>query len=64
MTIILKQRGYKTDPAQKGLEAEEKAKTRFYNLALLDIKLPDMEGTQLLAKLNKIAAKMMKINVT
>jgi DNA-binding NtrC family response regulator len=61
---ILQQRGYETDTAKTGREAEQKAKARFYNLALLDIKLPDMEGTQLLAKLHENTPKMVKIMVT
>ncbi|MEM2989084.1 MAG: response regulator, partial [Candidatus Bathyarchaeia archaeon] len=36
----------------------------FYNLALLDIKLPDMEGTDLLVKLHGSEPKMMKIMLT
>ena len=64
MTNILQQKGYKTDTAKNGKEAEQKTKANFYNLALLDIKLPDMEGTQLLAKLHKAAPKMVKIMVT
>ena len=64
MKNILQQKGYETDTAKSGKEAEQKAKTNFYNLALLDIKLPDMEGTQLLAKLHKNKPKMMKIMVT
>jgi DNA-binding NtrC family response regulator len=64
MSNILQQEGYNTDTAKSGKEAEEKAKTNFYNLALLDIKLPDMEGTQLLAKLHGNTPKMVKIMVT
>lgn len=64
MENILQQKGYETDTAKTGQEAEKKAKAHFYNLALLDIKLPDMKGTQLLAKLNGIAPKMLKIMVT
>jgi DNA-binding NtrC family response regulator len=64
MENILQQRGYETDTAKTGQEAEQKAKVRFYNLALLDIKLPDMEGTQLLAKLHENTPKMVKIMVT
>ncbi|HJX02752.1 MAG TPA: response regulator, partial [Candidatus Bathyarchaeia archaeon] len=37
---------------------------QFFNIALLDIKLPDMDGTQLLAKLQEIAPKTKKIIVT
>jgi len=47
---ILEQSGYETEAVETGAEAEQKTKTKFYNLALFDIKLPDMEGTQLLAK--------------
>jgi DNA-binding NtrC family response regulator len=61
---ILQQSGYETDTAKSGGEAEKKVKARFYNLALLDIKLPDMEGTQLLAKLHEKTPKMVKIMVT
>jgi len=64
MKNILQQRGYETDTAKTGREAEQKAKANFYNLALLDIKLPDIEGTQLLAKLHENTPKMMKIMVT
>ena len=31
----------------------EKAENRHYDLALVDIRLPDMDGTDLLAKLKK-----------
>ncbi len=64
MKNILQQRGYETDTAKTGREAEQKAKAKIYNLALLDIKLPDMEGTQLLAKLHENTPKMVKIMVT
>jgi len=64
MKNILQQRGYETDTAKTGQEAEQKAKAKIYNLALLDIKLPDMEGTQLLAKLHENTPKMVKIMVT
>ena len=64
MKNILQQSGYETDTAKTGREAEQKAKANIYNLALLDIKLPDMDGTQLLAKLHKAMPKMVKIMVT
>ena len=44
MSKILQQNGYRTDTAENGYEAIQKAEARFYNLALLDIKLPDMDG--------------------
>jgi DNA-binding response OmpR family regulator len=61
---ILQQNGYQTDTVETGQEAEQKAKNKFYNLALLDIRLPDMDGTQLLTKLQENTPKMVKIMVT
>ena len=61
---ILRLEGYDTDIARTGFEAIEKSKTNFYNLALLDIKLPDMEGTELLRKMHETFPKMIKIMVT
>jgi DNA-binding NtrC family response regulator len=64
LSTILQQKGYKTDTAKNGQEAIQKSKTKFFNLALLDIKLPDMEGTKLLTTMHKSLPKMMKIMVT
>jgi DNA-binding response OmpR family regulator len=48
------------------MEAIRKVETQFYHLALLDIKLPDMEGTELLSKLRSSPASvnMMCIMIT
>ena len=62
--IILEASGYSVDTAKNGSEAIEKAKSNFYNLALLDIKLPDIEGIDLLALMPKTTPKMMKIMIT
>ena len=64
ISLILQQEGYSTDTAENGKEAIEKTKTRYFNLALLDIKLPDMEGTKLLTIMHSAQPKMMKIMVT
>ena len=61
---ILRLEGYETDTARTGREAIEKTRRNFYNLALLDIKLPDMEGTELLKKMHETFPKMIKIMVT
>ena len=60
----LENRGYEVDSAANGQEALDKASRRFYNIALIDIKLPDMEGTALLNTLNEKRPKMKKIIVT
>lgn len=45
---ILEPEGYRVDTAETGREAIRKAKASHFDLALLDIRLPDMEGTELL----------------
>jgi len=64
LNTILQQKGYNTDTAKNGQEAIQKSKAKFFNLALLDIKLPDMEGTKLLTTMHGSLPKMMKIMIT
>lgn len=64
LSAIIQAEGYQTAYATTAKEAMEKTKTKFFNLALLDIKLPDMEGTQLLAQLQKTTPETIKIMVT
>lgn len=61
---LLELKGYDVDTAEDGKEAIRKSKDNFYNLALLDIKLPDMEGTELLTKMHRNTPQMMKIMIT
>ena len=61
---ILETGGYVVDTVETGREAIEKSEAEYYNLALLDIKLPDMEGTELLTCMHKAIPKMMKIIIT
>jgi DNA-binding NtrC family response regulator len=60
----LKQEGFSVDVATTGKEAIEKSKSQVYNLALIDIRLPDMKGTQLLTEMKETTPKMRKIIVT
>jgi len=64
LNTLLQQKGCKTDTAKNGQEAIQKSQTRFFNLALIDIKLADMEGTELLTTMHKNLPKMMKIMIT
>ena len=52
-TRILQKSGYEIDVAETGKEAVEKAENHHYDFALVDIRLPDMDGTDLLAKLKR-----------
>jgi DNA-binding NtrC family response regulator len=61
---VLEEEGYWVDTAENGKEAIRKTNTNFYNLALIDIRLPDMEGTELLVRMKDTTPKMRKIIVT
>jgi len=64
LIMILEEKGYSVDTAENGREAIEKSNRNFYNIALIDIRLPDMEGTQLLTAMKETLPKMVKIMVT
>ena len=61
---ILQKQGYDVDTAETGQEALEKIGNQKYDLALIDVKLPDTEGPNLLARIHKIYPEMMKIVIT
>ena len=61
---ILESEGYVLDVAKSGYEAEIKLQNKIYNLVLLDIRLPDITGVELLAKINKYTPKTKKIVLT
>lgn len=64
LSAVIQAEGYQTVYVTTAKEAIEKTKTKFFSLALLDIKLSDMEGTQLLAKLQETTPETIKIMVT
>jgi len=64
LALALKERGYVVDVAKDGKEAVEKSEAAFFNLALIDIRLPDMDGIELLTALRDTIPKMIKIIVT
>lgn len=64
LIAILRDEGYKADSVENGAKAIEKTKKTFYNLALIDIRLPDMEGTELLTKLKDTTPRIRKIIIT
>ncbi len=63
-TRILQKNGYKIDTAETGKEAMEKAENNHYDLALVDIRLPDIDGTELLAKIKMQLQNTIKIMIT
>lgn len=51
-TRILQKQGYNMDTAETGQEAMEKIQNQKYDLALIDVKLPDTNGTDLISKMH------------
>lgn len=64
MKAILEEEGYTVDLAASGKEGIQKTNEQTYNIALLDIRLPDMEGVQLLKLMKDNIPKTRKIMVT
>jgi len=64
LASALEDEGYIVETAENGGEAIRKSNANFYNLALVDIRLPDMEGTKLLTEMKETIPKMVKIIVT
>ena len=64
LATILEEEGYVVDTAENGKEAIKKSNAKFYNLALIDIRLPDIEGTKLLTALRETSPPMVKIIIT
>ncbi len=64
LQTILEDEGYLVETADNGKKAIEKSQLNFYNLALIDVRLPDVEGIDLLTKLRETTPKIRKIIVT
>jgi len=64
LSNALQEEGFSLDTAQDGAQALERSLLRFYNLALVDIRLPDMEGIKLLKKLREGNPEIKEIVIT
>jgi len=64
LSTVLEDAGHLVDTAKDGGDAVQRAATTTYDLALIDIRLPDMDGTKLLTKMTDTIPRMVKIIVT
>ncbi len=64
LSRILQKQGYGTDTAETGREAEEKISEIEYGMALIDVKLPDTDGLELMKKIHTARPKMVTILMT
>jgi two-component system response regulator HydG len=49
---VLEKSGFNVDVSETGVEAITKLKTRHFDVVLIDLKLPDMDGIEVLSKVN------------
>lgn len=64
LALFFGKKGYETETARTGREALEKAQGRFFNVTLLDIRPPDMEGVEIIGSLKEMHPDMVIIMVT
>ncbi len=64
ITRILQEEGYQVDTAETGREALEKTREKYYSLVMVDRKLPDADGVELLSKIEDADSKIRKIIFT
>lgn len=64
LTLIFGKKGFETETAGSGREALEKAQAKHFNLVLLDMRLPDLDGVELLAPLRDMQPDIALIMVT
>lgn len=64
LSAILQDEGYEVETAESGKEAILKSNAGFYNLALIDVRLLDMQGTELLTRIKDTVPRMRKIIIT
>ncbi len=64
VNALLSMKGYDVDVSKTATDALKKAAAKTYNLAIIDIKLPDMNGVTLLGKLRVSQPHMRKIIMT
>lgn len=61
---ILAKNGYEVETAETGKEALEKVRKRSYDVLLIDFRLPDMDGTDLLEKIRDHVSNAVKLMIT
>ena len=64
LSSILSQEGYLVETVENGKQAIRSSEKSRFDMALIDIKLPDMDGTELLHRLKENQPHMVKIVIT
>jgi DNA-binding NtrC family response regulator len=63
-TRIFERKGYRVTSVARGLDAKKKLDGAHFDVALIDLRLPDMEGTELFPYIQKSSRRTVKILLT
>jgi DNA-binding NtrC family response regulator len=64
LSAILESEGYLVETAENGKKAMKMCENAPFDVALIDVELPDIKGTELLHLLNEKQPKMVRIIIT
>lgn len=64
LSDILKEEGYLTSTAESGAKAVQLAKKHFYNVTLVDVRLPDVSGLKVLEEIKNVHPETCVIIIT
>jgi len=64
LSSILSKEGYSVETVENGKQATKISEKSRFDIALIDVKLPDMEGTELLHRLKENQPRMIRIVIT
>ncbi len=64
LSSILSKEGYSVETVENGKQATKLSEKSRFDIALIDVKLPDMEGTELLHRLKENQPRMIRIVIT
>jgi len=63
-STILEDEGYTVEAVDTAKKAIERTRRKCYNLVLIDIRLPDIDGIELLTKMRDTTPRMRKVIIT
>jgi len=64
LRLMLELKGHRVDTASHGREALARIKENFYDLVIADIRMPEMDGRQLLEEINRLEHRVPVVFIT